>query len=104
MTNPFSEHKEDTLVEDEIETKEPSMYKVILLNDNYTTMDFVVLVLEQIFKKMPAEAQQIMLNVHEQGAGLAGIYTKDVAETKVALVHKFARDREFPLKCTMEAV
>lgn len=91
-----------TLTEDDVELKEPRMYKVVLLNDNYTTMDFVVLVLEHVFNKTPSEAQQIMLNVHEKGAGLAGIYTKDIAETKVALVHQIAKTNEFPLKCTME--
>lgn len=101
-----SKPQEDTgvLVEDEIRTEEPKMYKVILLNDNYSTMEFVVLILEQVFKKSPAEAQQIMLNVHEQGAGIAGIYTKDIAETKIAIVHQTARANEFPLKCTMEEV
>ena len=100
--NTEQENEFGTLTEEEAELKEPSMYKVILLNDNYTTMDFVVLVLEHIFKKTPSEAQQIMLNVHEKGSGIAGIYTKDIAETKIALVHQLAQTNEFPLKCTME--
>lgn len=91
-----------TMTEDEVEIKEPQMFKVVLLNDNYTTMDFVVLMLEHVFKKTPSEAQQIMLNVHEKGAGVAGIYTKDIAETKIALVHQLAQTNEFPLKCAME--
>ena len=92
----------DVLTKDDIRTKEPSMYKVVLLNDNYTTMDFVVSLLEQVFQKTPSEAQQIMLNVHERGAGIAGVYTRDIAETKIALAHQIAQVNEFPLKCTME--
>lgn len=85
-------------------TKEPDMYKVILLNDDYTSMEFVVLVLETIFHKESAEAQRIMLAVHQQGAGTAGVYTKEIAETKIAVVHHLARQNQFPLKCTMEPV
>jgi len=84
--------------------KEPSMYKVILMNDHYTPMEFVVLILEQIFQKNEAEATQIMLNVHTHGSGLAGIYTKEIAETKVVQVTQVARHNEHPLKCIMEPV
>lgn len=94
---------EDTLVEDEIQSCEPPLYKVILLNDDYTTMEFVILVLEQIFRKSPSEAQQIMLHVHQKGAGIAGVFTREVAETKVMLVHQFAKSHQFPLKCTIES-
>ena len=80
------------------------MYKVVLLNDHYTPMEFVVLVLEQIFQKNLSEATQIMLSVHTQGAGLAGIYTKEIAETKVVQVTQVARHNEHPLRCTMEPV
>ncbi len=84
------------------EVKTPSLYKVFLLNDDYTTMDFVVQVLESVFRKSPPEATQIMLHVHKRGAGLCGVYTRDIAETKVAEVHELARGAGFPLKCTME--
>ena len=85
-----------------LETKGPSLYRVLLLNDDYTTMDFVVHVLESIFHKTPGEATQIMLNVHKQGSGLCGVYTREIAETKVGAVHDLAATHQFPLKCAME--
>ena len=84
------------------ELLEPPMYKVFLLNDDYTTMDFVVEVLMFVFQKSPEEATQIMLNIHKKGMGLCGIYSFEIAETKVDTVHMLARERDFPLKCTME--
>ncbi len=89
-------------VDAENELREPSMYRVILHNDHYTTMDFVVEVLVQVFQKSPAEATKIMLDVHEKGRGTCGIYTYDVAVTKTSQVHQMARRREFPLKCSFE--
>ena len=80
----------------------PPQYKVILFNDDYTTMEFVILVLQNIFGKSFEEAQAIMLEVHEKGAGVCGIYTYEVAETKVSKVLGLARDQGHPLKCTME--
>ena len=95
------EHTE-VITRQEEELKEPSMYQVVLLNDDYTTMEFVILVLETVFKKSPSEAKAIMLAVHEQGAGVAGVYTKEIAETKVAITHHLSRQNEFPLKCILE--
>ena len=83
-------------------TTRPSMYKVYLLNDDYTTMEFVVEVLENVFGKGKVEATQVMLHVHRNGKGLAGVYVRDIAETKVAQVHNLAHDNGFPLKCDME--
>lgn len=102
MSEHDVEYREGVVTEEEIKVKEPSMYKVILHNDHYTTMDFVVMILENVFHKSPVEATQIMLHVHERGYGIAGIYTFEVAETKVATVHAIAEKHEFPLKCTME--
>jgi ATP-dependent Clp protease adaptor protein ClpS len=84
------------------DTKEPSLYRVIILNDDYTTMEFVVYVLETVFHKSTPEATQIMLSVHKKGAGLCGVYTREIAETKVVTVHEMASENKFPLKCTME--
>lgn len=81
---------------------EPPMYKVLLHNDDYTSMDFVVMILEVVFHKERSEAARIMMNVHRQGVGVAGIFTRDVAETKVAVVHELALKSEFPLKCSLE--
>lgn len=92
------------LAKDDTETKEPSMYKVLLHNDDYTTMEFVISILENVFKKNREEATQIMLSVHEQGIGIAGVYTYEICETKIAIVHELARKNEYPLRCSMEAV
>jgi len=96
------ELQEETLIEEEL--KEPPKYKVLLHNDDYTTMDFVVDILMRVFHKSKEEAVAIMLNVHKKGVGVCGIYPAEIAETKVALVHKMARKKGFPLKCTMEEV
>lgn len=83
-------------------TKEPARFKVLLINDDYTTMDFVVEVLETVFHKTAAEAFKIMMQVHTQGRGLCGVYTFEVAETKVDAVHELARQQGFPLRASME--
>ncbi len=83
---------------------EPPLYKILLHNDNYTSMEFVVLLLEKVFHKSTAEATRIMLNVHQQGIGIAGVYHKEIAETKVAIVHNLAHKNEYPLRCSIEKV
>lgn len=83
-------------------TKKPAMYKVLLLNDDYTPMEFVVHVVEKFFAKNRAEATEIMLHVHRRGVGICGVFTYEIAETKVAQVMDFARANEQPLQCTME--
>ena len=90
------------VVKSKPKTKKPSMYKVLLLNDDYTPMEFVVLVLERFFGKSREEATRIMLHVHRRGVGVCGVYTYEVAETKVTQVIDFARRNEHPLQCTLE--
>ena len=94
----------DTSVQDrpEEEVREPEMYRVVLHNDNYTTMEFVVEVLVRVFRKDIIAATRIMLDVHRKGRGLVGTYTYDIATTKAEQVHQLAREREFPLRCTVE--
>ena len=83
-------------------TKKPSLYKVLLLNDDYTPMEFVVHVLERYFSKGREDATRIMLHVHQKGVGICGVYTYEVAETKVTQVMDFARQNSHPLQCTLE--
>lgn len=83
-------------------TKRPEMFKVVLLNDDYTTMEFVVLVLQTVFNKASDEATRIMLQVHVKGRGICGTYTYEIAETKVSTVHEMARENGFPLMATIE--
>lgn len=92
----------DLEVIDEISLKEPKKYKVLLLNDDYTVMDFVVDVLMSIFHKSLQEAEAVMLEIHKNDRGLCGVYTHEIAETKVMQVHKRARESGFPLKAEME--
>jgi len=93
----------ELLEEIDQELKEPDMYKVILHNDDYTTKDFVVEVIRIVFHKQAIEATKIMMDVHKKGKGVVGVYTWDLAQTKVAQVHLLAKEQEFPLKCTIEA-
>jgi ATP-dependent Clp protease adaptor protein ClpS len=83
-------------------TKRPSLYKVLLLNDDYTPMEFVIGLLQYVFKKDAEEAVRIMMHVHQTGVGICGVYTYEVAETKVAQVMELARRNQHPLQCTME--
>ncbi len=85
-------------------TKTPSMYRVLLLNDDFTPMDFVIRILQKFFAKNMTEATQVMLQVHQQGAGVAGVFTYEIAETKVYQVNQFAKQHQYPLKCTMEKI
>ena len=82
--------------------KKPAMYKVLMLNDDYTPMEFVVMVLERYFNKSHQEATRIMLHVHQKGVGICGVYTYEVAETKVTQVMDAARQNQHPLQCTLE--
>jgi ATP-dependent Clp protease adaptor protein ClpS len=84
--------------------REPSLYKALLHNDDYTSMEFVILILENIFGKSTTMATKIMLDVHQQGIGVAGIYTREICETKIELVHHLARKNGFPLRCSMEKI
>lgn len=97
---------EQTIFKEKVDTKlkKPKMYRVILLNDDYTTMDFVVEVLVLVFHKQVPEATKIMLDVHEKGKGIVGIYTYDIAATKIAQAQEMAVERNFPLKAVMEEV
>lgn len=91
-------------VQERVRTRQqtPRQYNVLLLNDDYSTMDFVILVLEQVFQKTPAEAYGIMMQVHLNGRGLAGVYTQEIAETKVDTVATMAREAGYPLRAIME--
>jgi ATP-dependent Clp protease adaptor protein ClpS len=102
MSEYNSEMEEEVISETRDEIDEPPMYKVLLHNDDYTTMEFVVEILMLVFKKSPEESVEIMLNVHQKGIGICGVYTYEVSETKVNTVHALARENGFPLKCTME--
>jgi ATP-dependent Clp protease adaptor protein ClpS len=100
--HPELKEKFDTQTAEEV--REPTQYKILMHNDHFTTMDFVVHILETVFNKPPSEAVRIMLNIHKNGVGVCGIYTAEVAETKIETVHFLARQNGFPLKCSMEEV
>ena len=104
MPRPFAgeQHESDTITEEEV--KEPRKYKVLLHNDDYTTMEFVIEILMRVFRKSEAQATKIMLAVHNEGVGVCGTYTAEVAEVKVDAVHRLARAAGFPLRCSMEGV
>lgn len=103
MTDKRLEYNDDLAVQEgKPKLQKPPLYKVILLNDDYTPMEFVVVVLERFFQKNREEATRIMLHVHQKGIGLCGIFTREVAETKVRQVMVFASENQHPLQCTME--
>ena len=90
------------LAEPEVKTKRPPFFKVVLLNDDYTPMDFVVFILKDVFHKNHEEAVTIMMDIHQKGEGVCGVYTRDVAETKAELVITMSRRSEYPLQCRVE--
>ncbi|MCB1043747.1 MAG: ATP-dependent Clp protease adapter ClpS [Acidobacteria bacterium] len=90
------------VVKEKTETKKPKLYRVLLLNDDYTTMEFVVFVLETVFHKSIEEATALMWRIHQTGSGVCGVFAYEIAEMKVATVEAMARHHEFPLKCLME--
>lgn len=102
MTKAETNTRESIAVRTERKTVLPPLFKVLLHNDHYTTMEFVVEVLESVFRKSGPDAVRIMLNVHEEGIGVAGVYISEIAETKIASVHSHAREQGFPLRCSME--
>ena len=106
MAGPSDEDGGDTgtgtITRTRTKTKKPSMYKVLLLNDDYTPMEFVVYVLQRFFSKSTEDATKIMLHVHQNGVGICGVFTYEVAETKVSQVMDLARQHDHPLQCTME--
>ncbi|MBN2309797.1 MAG: ATP-dependent Clp protease adaptor ClpS [Candidatus Hydrogenedentes bacterium] len=97
---PAAGQEAATDVAEEIER--PRMFRVLMHNDDYTTMDFVVAVLRAVFRRSPEDAVRIMLNIHHEGLGVCGVYPAEVAETKIATVHERSRDHGFPLRCSME--
>ena len=101
---PESQDDTATIEEVDLETKEPEEFRVILLNDDFTTMEFVVSVLMTIFHKNLPEATKIMIDVHRKGRGIVGEFSYDIAATKIHQVHTLARQMGFPLRCTMEKV
>lgn len=101
--DPIIDDRDEVLLaKPESKTKRPPFYKVVLMNDDYTPMDFVVYVLKDIFRKSHADAVTIMLDVHQKGEGVCGVYTRDVAETKAEVVVAVSRQREYPLQCRVE--
>jgi ATP-dependent Clp protease adaptor protein ClpS len=100
--NPERESDGHTVTKPKPRSEKPPLYRVFLLNDDFTPMDFVLLILKKFFMKSESEATRIMLQVHSEGSGLAGVYTFEVAETKVYTVNEFSRRHKHPLKCIME--
>lgn len=99
----YEEQEGDVATESRTEVTRPPLYKVLLHNDDFTTQDFVVFILEHIFRHPRETAYQIMMHVHQRGIGIAGLFPFEIAEAKVDQVHALAREHEFPLKCSIEA-
>jgi ATP-dependent Clp protease adaptor protein ClpS len=102
MSNEFKITSSDLATKEKVKVKKPKLYKVILLNDDYTPMEYVVSLLKSVFRKNDGEAMNIMLMVHQKGSGVCGVFTKEIAETKVDMVLGMAKKDQHPLKCIME--
>jgi ATP-dependent Clp protease adaptor protein ClpS len=102
MPRHASQTHSEPAVQDETDVQRPRRYKVVMHNDDYTTMDFVVDVLTSVFRRSRAESMRIMLSIHHQGQGIAGVYPKQIAEQKLRTTHDKAREHGFPLRCTLE--
>ena len=103
MSRPFNNNAQPD-IKRRTKIKRPPMFRVVMHNDDYTTMEFVVEALTRVFRKTPTEANRIMLHIHFKGAGVCGSYPYEIAETKVSKVHSMARREGFPLRCTVEKV
>ena len=104
MAKPDASNQTRPDVESRPQTRQPPMYKVLMHNDDYTTMEFVVETLVEIFHKSPTEANRIMLHIHFKGLGTCGVYPYEVAETKVSKVHALAGSRGYPLRCSLDEI
>lgn len=104
MSGIKTDQQESVITRERKEVHEPSLYKALLHNDDYTSMEFVVAILENIFEKTTSVATKIMLDVHHAGVGVAGVYTREICETKIETVHQLARKNGFPLRCSMEKI
>lgn len=102
MADEDTSSEVETISRDEVSVRPPRLFKVLLLNDDYTTMNFVVAILETVFRKSPAEAVRVMLAVHNRGQGVCGVYPKQIAEAKLLAVHERAQAEGFPLRCVMD--
>jgi ATP-dependent Clp protease adaptor protein ClpS len=97
-----TDRQRGVITEERPKTERPPRFKVVLYNDDYTPMEFVVALLERVFKKGPSEATQLMLQIHRTGLGIAGVYVLEIAETKVSMVHRMAEERGYPLRAGVE--
>ena len=102
MARPTLDNQSKTDVRTQARTRQPPMFTVVMHNDDYTTMEFVVEALVKVFHKTPTEANRVMLHIHFKGAGICGTYPYEIAETKIGKVHDLARREGFPLRCTLE--
>ncbi len=104
MGDDATRHQAHSGTQEKIRTKQPPMFKVLMHNDDYTTMDFVVEMLMAVFRKSPTEANRIMLHIHFKGVGICGVFPYEIAETKTAKVHALAQEEGYPLRCSLDQV